>query len=149
MSGTYEHTQRSRTWLLFCGAAAFAVSLAVLVNEKVAWVLLTLVALVLVVASLLFTTLTVRDAGEHLDVRYGTVPLLGTRIAYADVRSVRRARSKWIDGWGIHWLPGRGWTYNLSGRDCVELEMPQGIVRVGTDDPEGLFRFLTERTTGR
>lgn len=62
------------------------------------------------------------------------------------MQQIRRARSKLIDGWGVHWLPGRGWTFNLWGRDCVEGNTARRRLRIGTDDPEGLANFLTERT---
>jgi hypothetical protein len=40
-------------------------------------------------------------------------------------------------------VPGRGWTYNLWGFDCVRLTFKNGrTVRVGTDDPIGLAAFL-------
>jgi hypothetical protein len=58
---------------------------------------------------------------------------------------VAAARSSWIDGWGIHYIPGRGMTYNLWGFDCVEIDMNGRTVRVGTDDPEGLTDFLKGR----
>jgi len=132
--------------MLFCGAAALAAVVAAFAQPLPARLVCALVAFVLVVASLMFTTLTVRDAGDHLDVRYGPLRLLGTKVAYAAVRSLRRARSKLIDGWGIHWIPGRGWTFNLWGRDCIEVETTGRLIRIGTDDPDGLAGFLASRT---
>ena len=55
-------------------------------------------------------------------------------------------RSNVIDGWGIHWVPGRGWTYNLWGFDCVRLTLAGGrTIRVGTDDPRSLAQFVQTR----
>ena len=51
-----------------------------------------------------------------------------------------------IDGWGIHYIPGRGWTYNLWGFGCVKLTVRGKVVRVGTNDVENLARFLGEKT---
>ncbi len=110
------------------------------------------VAIVVYVATLLttfvafcFKTLTVRDAGTYLSVRYGSIPVFRKRIPYADMTEARRARSKVADGWGIHYAGGRGWTFNLWGFDCVEIRLGQKIIRVGTDDPDRLARFLEER----
>jgi hypothetical protein len=58
------------------------------------------------------------------------------------MKGAEAGRSRLIDGWGIHWLPRRGWTYNLWGRGCVAIRTDRGPVRIGTDDPTGLERFL-------
>ena len=50
-----------------------------------------------------------------------------------------------LEGWGIHWTPGRGWTYNIWGYDCVKLSLDRGTIRVGSDDVENLVSFLRER----
>ncbi len=47
-----------------------------------------------------------------------------------------------IDGWGIHYILGRGWTYNLWGFGCVKLTLGKKVIRVGTDDVENLAQFL-------
>jgi hypothetical protein len=107
--------------------------------------------LVVGVAALLFLFtqgfhhLTVRDEGEWLGIRFGPLPFMGTRIPYARIRSVEPGRTKFLDGWGVHWIPGRGWTYNIRGYDCVKLDLDRGVVRVGSDDVENLVRFLRKR----
>jgi hypothetical protein len=55
---------------------------------------------------------------------------------------VEAGRSTVLDGWGINYMPGKGWIYNLSGFDCVVVHLGQKNIRVGTDDMEGLVRFL-------
>lgn len=144
----YEHTQRGPLWLLLilplaaalvvgaygdlalrCAAAGFAAALAVL--------------------AACFVTLTVRDRGDHLDVRFGPLPLFGTRVRYDAIDAVAPTRSRLIDGFGVHWLPGRGWTFNLWGFDCVEVTTGRRRVRIGTDEPEALARFLAARTRER
>lgn len=88
-------------------------------------------------------TLRVYDDENYLQLKYGPLPLLKRRIAYEEIVATKPSRSKFIDGWGIHYIPGRGWTYNLWGFDCVELTMTDSkISRVGTDDPAGLNAFL-------
>jgi len=54
-------------------------------------------------------------------------------------------RTRFIDGWGIHWIPWRGWTYNLWGFRCVRLKHLGRTIRIGTDDPEGLRDYLADR----
>jgi hypothetical protein len=142
----YEHTQRAPLHLIFYPLIIGLLILAWISRHELPVVgLLLAVALVLFLVALMFQRLTVRDEGDWLAVRYGPLPVFRTRIAYADVSAVERSRTSVIDGWGIHWIPGRGSTYNLWGFDCVKLVTRGRIVRVGTDDVDNLVAFLTER----
>ncbi len=90
--------------------------------------------------------MTVRELGEALEVRFGPLPLARTRIPYEQIRSVRSERTGLIDGWGIHYIPGRGLVWNVHGRDCVRLELKNGRpFRIGTDDPEGLAAWIRQK----
>ena len=60
-------------------------------------------------------------------------------------RQYEIGRTNIIDGWGIHYFPGRGWTYNIWGFDCVKLTLGRKIIRVGTDDAEELAKFIREK----
>ena len=90
-------------------------------------------------------TLTVRDEGDALDVRFGWISLFGRRIAWDQITAVQRARSKVIDGWGIHYIPGRGTTWNLWGFDCVELTVGGKTLRIGSDDADTLAAYVSAR----
>ncbi|MCG3149716.1 MAG: hypothetical protein PCFJNLEI_03181 [Verrucomicrobiae bacterium] len=105
----------------------------------------TVVALILVALAYCFKTLTVQDERTHLAIRYGPVPVFSKRVSYAAMTDVKRARSTFLDGWGIHWSPGRGWTYNLWGFDCVEIRLGGKLIRIGTDDAEALAHFLQSK----
>ena len=94
------------------------------------------------VAALSFGSLSVEDDRDALLVRFGPLPLFRKRIAYADMTAVEAARSNLLDGWGIHWVPGKGWIYNLWGFQCVRIHLTKKQIRVGTDDQDGLLRFL-------
>ena len=51
-----------------------------------------------------------------------------------------------LDGWGVHYSIRGGWVWNLWGRDCVVVhQKDKSILRIGTDDAEGLAAFLHER----
>ena len=82
---------------------------------------------------------------EELSVQFGPIPLFGKRIPLAEIAQVEAGRSGWIGGWGIHYLPGRGWTYNLWGFDCVELNLNGKRLRVGTDDRDNLVKVLADK----
>ena len=155
-STRYRHTQVGRFHVIGVGAGLVLLALGVGriaglympdMDASIAAVLLVGGAVLLLVG-LMFRQLTIRDAGDALDIRFGPVPIVGKRVPYDSIEGFERARSRVIDGWGIHWVPGRGWTWNIHGFDCVELELRGGRrLRVGTDDPEGLAAHL-ERATG-
>jgi hypothetical protein len=145
----YHNTQRGMILFVLAPVAATAVLFGpLLVPGGEGWVVAG-IGLLLGLVTALFATLTVRDEGEALVVHYGPLPLVRKRIRYEDVRGFRAARSDLLAGWGIHWVPGRGWIWNAMGRECVELELPRGRFRVGTNDVAGLTAFLARRVPGR
>lgn len=139
----YHHTQRAPLhWVLY-PPSGFLLAMGWL-NRGDPLLALALAGAAALMAALAFCFqhLTIRDEGAWLAVRYGPLPVFRTRIAYADISAVEPSRSSWIDGWGIHWIPGRGSTYNLWGFACVQLQVQGRTVRIGTDDAENLAAFL-------
>mgnify|MGYP006444106171 CR=1 FL=1 len=60
------------------------------------------------------------------------------------IRSVEVVRNPIWYGWGIRYTPS-GWLYNVSGRSAVEVDLgSEGVIRVGTDEPEQLARVLQQ-----
>jgi hypothetical protein len=76
----------------------------------------------------------------------GPLPVIRKRIRYADITGVEVGRTRIIDGWGVHYMPSRGWTYNIWGFGCVKLTLGRKVIRVGTDDVEGLAEVVREKT---
>lgn len=158
----YSHTQSGKLhWLmLLLGGASMIGSLMLpdLLREYqahtmpgwsrmpnvVAVLLLVCGAICLLVAAA-FARLRVSDTGERLLVQFGPLPLLWRSIRYADITSVERSRTRLVDGWGVHYVPGRGTTYNISGFECVKIAIGRRVLRIGTDDAEGLLAFLQMR----
>ncbi len=93
---------------------------------------------------LMFRCLVVRDEGEYLAVNFGPRPLIRRRFAYDAITSVEPGRLSWIDGWGIHWMPGRGWIYSMWGFGCVKIQLGTKTIRIGSDDVEALVGFLKQ-----
>ncbi|MCA8951936.1 MAG: hypothetical protein KDE27_20675 [Planctomycetes bacterium] len=145
MSPTYRHTQRGPLWFAPVVPALGALALALFADTASLRALGAALAVVFALVAASFATLTVRDAGDHLEVRFGPLPVFGTRIAYDTIERVEPTRSRFLDGWGIHWVPGRGWTFNLWGMECVEVTANGRRVRIGTDDRAGLATFLCDR----
>ncbi len=142
----YEHTQRSPMHLLLYLPAAFAFFLAWQVrNDMAPSIVVVVVAVILFVTALSFQTLTISDQGEHLDIRYGPLNLFGTKVVYRDMTKVEQGETSLIDGWGIHFIPFRGWTLNLWGFECVKIWRGKKVIRIGTDDSENLVSVLLEK----
>ena len=141
----YEHTQTSPLHLILSAVAAVLLIIAWFSRDPGPRLVLMAVAAVIMALALCFQRLTVRDEGTHLGIRYGPLPLFKFRIAYGQMTAVSAARSGWLDGWGIHYFPGRGIIYNLWGFDCVRVQMGAKTVRIGSDDVPGLVRFLRSR----
>ena len=146
MPQTYRHTQTAPLYLLLvaCSAAVLILA-AVNTQDRTATIACLLVASIIALAAGSMRSLTISDAGDALKVRFGPVPLFGTSLPYAEMTSVQIGRSSFMDGWGIHFIPWRGWTYNLWGFDCVVVRMGKRTVRLGTDDREALCGFLQDR----
>jgi hypothetical protein len=114
-----------------------------LISDQPGAVLISLgVAIILVFVTLCFRSLTVCDEIDFLSVRFGPLPVFRTRIAYSEITEVQEDRSNILDGWGIHYIPGRGSTYNVWGFDCVRIEKGKKTIRIGTDDKAALASFL-------
>ncbi len=140
----YQHTQTGWWHRVFLAVAAVMLAGAWLAHggDLAARGVVLAVAGVLLFCAMIFASLTVRDEGQWLALRFGPLPLLRKRIRYAEITAVEPARSAVIDGWGIHYILGRGWTYNLWGFGCVKLTLGKKVIRVGTDDVENLAQFL-------
>ena len=92
-----------------------------------------------------FHHLTVEDQVDRLSVSFVPILLFRRTIRYDDISSAEIGRTTILDGWGIHRSLRGGWVWNLWGRDCVVLQLRNGILRVGTDDAENLAEFLRGR----
>lgn len=94
----------------------------------------------------LFSCLNVRDERDRLAIRFGPLPLIRWQVMYAEIEGVEAVRSTLLDGWGMHWAPGQGWTLNIWGFDCVEIRMKSGRrLRIGTAEPDELREYLRAR----
>lgn len=142
----YEHKQRSPLHLILLTMAALFVGFALGgADVLAARIGLNAAACLVAFLALCFAHLTVRDDDGFLTLRYGPLPLFGWRITWSEIESAAVGRTSWIDGWGIHWVPGRGTTFNLWGFDCVVLQVNGKVIRIGTDDPENLAAFISTR----
>lgn len=137
----YQHTQRgvlTRVVLLVIGVVGgLALGVWILADGTSSdSLILTLALTVLLIGVyVLFGSLTVAVDHQQLSVALGS-GLIDRRIAISEVEGCRPVRnSRWY-GRGIRLTP-RGWLWNVSGFDAVELTYQSGRhFRVGTDEPE-------------
>jgi len=142
---SYQHTQTGPIApALFVVAIGFVIA-AGLSGDPGLRVAFGAIAAAAALVAATIATLTVEDLGDHLKVRFGPLPLIARRIAYSDISAVAVGRTSLFDGHGIHWFPGRGWTFNLWSRDCVELTVNGRRLRIGSPDAANLARFLQSR----
>lgn len=145
----YEHTQKGIVhYFVYLVGVGFIASAGFMGAPPVLVWIWTGAGAVIMVLGACFHRLTVRDEADRLTVRFGPVPLFGTSILYSEITDVTPDRSTLLEGWGVHYVPGRGWIYNLSGFNCVRIDLGRKVVRVGTDDQENLIRFLRAKMAG-
>lgn len=142
----YRHTQRGRLHL-YLHATGVILLLGALLYAATAWIAVSLglTALLVFGLALSFTSLTVQDEGTQLAIRFGPLPLFGQHIPYAAMTAVEPGRTSFIDGYGIHCVPGRGTTYNLWGSPCAVIRLGEKTIRVGSDDVDNLVSFLRRK----
>jgi hypothetical protein len=144
---SYDHTQRGKLHWVCHASSLFTLLIIVLVSPReaaaIAYPIAGLTIAIIEFFAFGVMTLRIYDNKDHLALRFGPLPILSKQIPYQNIATTEPGHSKFIDGWGIHYIPGRGWTYNLWGFDCVEITtMDDKVIRIGTDDPEGLSIFL-------
>lgn len=147
---SYKHVQTAPLCLLLYILAIVFLALGWLFHAAppIPWLFPPIGLLMLVLAAS-FHNLTVEDQVDRLSVSFGPIPLFRRTIRYDEIISAEIGRTTILDGWGIHMSLRGGWVWNLWGRDCVVLQLQQGILRVGTDDAENLADFLNQTITNR
>jgi hypothetical protein len=145
----YHHTQKGPIHLALLAIAAFLGINAWMFREHwLSVVSLSSGAVLFGFLALCFRQLTTEDQGAALVVRFGPLPVFRTQVRYSSITAVEAGQSSLIDGLGIHYVPGRGWTYNLWGFTCVVVHLGDRLIRIGTDDVHGLLSFLQRKISG-
>jgi len=141
MASTYRHTQIGVVTVISILAALAVITW---IGFRGGWSPLLLFALATTFGvGILFSSLTIEVGDSAFDCRFG-LGLIRQRIALQDIRGVEAVRNPWYYGWGIHYTP-RGWLYNVSGLDAIELTLASGkVFRVGTDEPGELTAALRQ-----
>jgi len=121
-------------WVL--GAAVLVMGLVATRSGEGRFIML-LVAAILVVTIVVFSSLTVEVTDMHVRLFFGP-GVIRKSFLVAEIREVRIVTNAWYYGWGIHMTP-HGWLFNIAGFGAVELTFDSGRkVRIGSDEPHRL-----------
>lgn len=143
---SYARTQWGK-WYLLIPFPAVLITLvdAIAPGPAVPWWVYLFATGVTAAVFLTFCSLTIRDEGDALAVRFGPLPLWGTRIRYSDIVSAEPARTRFADGWGLHYSLYKGTILNVWGYRCVRIQTKRRVYWIGTDDPEGLCDWIRQK----
>jgi hypothetical protein len=137
----YRHTQRGSIVLTLLGAGMLLIAIGASIQGGNA--ILLVVMVILLVAALMFASLTVEISGGMLKLSFGP-GLLHKRVRVADMHACSVVQNPWWYGWGIRLTP-HGWLYNVSGFSAVEITLKSGRrFRIGTDEPEQLCQAVQQ-----
>ncbi len=144
----YSHRQHGHVirWAATAVAAVTALIIYLVAPEASAVALV--VVVVAMAISFVFGSMTVEINGGQLNWWFGP-SILKKSLAVADIAVAEQVRNNWKWGWGIRYY-GNGWLFNVSGLDAVEVTRADGkMLRLGTDDPEGLAAAIHKATGDR
>ena len=134
---TYRHTQAGKTIWLFLIVAFLGSIAAVALAATGVIVIVTITGLLIFLVGWIFGSLTVEIAEGNLNWWFGP-GFWKKRVAIDEIKGCEVVRNRWLWGWGIRYY-GKGWLYNVSGLDAVEIRLANGKhIRIGTDEPEAL-----------
>ena len=142
MSTRYSHTQTgSLLRLAALVPAPFIIGAAVLAHDTRVLAVVGPLVVILAIIGLIFSSLTIEIDADALRWWFG-LGVWRKRIVLEDIASAAPVRNPWWYGFGIHRTP-RGWLYNVSGLDAVEICLRGGrTLRLGTDEPGKLASAL-------
>ena len=145
MSTRYSHTQTGR--LLRLAAllpVPFAIIAAIFARDTRVLAIAGPLIVIIAITGVIFSCLTIEIDTAALNWWFG-MGVWKKQIALEDIASAAVVRNPWWYGFGIHRTP-RGWLYNVSGLDAVEISLRDGrILRLGTDEPRELVDALNVR----
>jgi hypothetical protein len=141
----YEHRQAGWTMLALACIPGLCVFVNLMMSAPAARTLPVplIIGLVIVTAFLLlsFTSLSIVVTRDYVVARFG-IGIVRKTVALADIVNVEVTRTRWYEGWGIHWSP-RGMIYNVAGFDAVAIHLAGGkSVVIGTDDAPRLVAAI-------
>jgi hypothetical protein len=142
---TYHHQQKGALLRWIAGVAALITLAAIAmvgsqIGSMVIYAAVIGAGLAFVITTQ-FSNMTVEIADGELRWWFGR-GMWRKKLPLADITSAEPVRNNWWWGWGIRYY-GKGWLYNVSGLEAVEIILTSGKhIRIGTDEPDALASAL-------
>ncbi len=137
----YKHTQVGYLVIVVMAAVMVLIGVA-LANAGIDWIAIG-VLVVIAVALVLFSSLTVVIREDELEARFGPGPIR-KRFKLNEIESCQVVKNHWYYGWGIRFTP-HGVLFNVSGFHAVEIKLRTGKkFRIGTDVPQELEEAIRQ-----
>lgn len=137
---TYKHTQTGT--MILIGAALIVPMIIFLVFNGLI-LIAGFTAFMLILMTILFATLTVEITENQIFCWFG-IGLIRKKFDLAEITAVETIRYPWYYGWGIRLTP-KGWMFNVSGLDAVEITRRSGKhFLIGTDQPHKLAAAISQ-----
>lgn len=146
----YQHTQRNATAFLLLNVAALIpiglfLSSALPPGDVGARVTVLVAAVIMMVSSFAFSSLTITVRDGQLSWWFGP-GIVKKTVPLSTIVSAEPTTISIFNGWGIH-LTGRGWLYNVAGRQAVLITQQDGKrFLLGTDEPDSLAQIIMAAT---
>ncbi len=141
----YKHTQVGMFVVALLGAAIFFVGYFSGAADA-SWASIFILSTILFFSIILFFKLTVVGNKDFIEIKFG-IGLIKKKFHFKEIKSCKIVRNKWWYGYGIR-KSSRGWLFNISGLDAVELSMKnEKVYRIGTDEPQKLSEFIQKSIT--
>ena len=119
----------------------------ILANTGVNWIAIA-VMVVLAVALVLFSSLTVAIWEEELLVQFGS-GVIRKRFKLSEIESCQAVRNPWYYGWGIR-QTHQGMLFRVSGLNAVQIKLITGKeYLIGTDVPQELEEAIRQAISYR
>ena len=142
----YEHTQVGYLIIVALVAAMVTIGI-ILATAGVHWIAIA-VLVVLAIALVLFSNLTVVISEEELLVQFGP-GVIRKRFKLNEIESCQAIKIPWYYGWGIRLTP-QGMLFRVSGFHAVQNKLIRGKeYLIGTDVPQELEEAIRQAISHR
>ncbi len=142
----YKHTQVG--YLIIAVMAAVMVLIGIVLAEAgINWMAIG-VLIFIVIALVLFSSLTVVIGEDEVEARFGPGPI-SKRFKLNEIESCQVVKNPWYYGWGIRLTP-HGMLFRVSGFHAVEIKLRTGKkYLIGTDVPQELEEAIRQAINSR
>jgi len=142
----YHHTQRNAAAFFLLNLAALLpiglfLSGALDAADAGTRITVLVAAVIMMVSSFAFSSLTIAVRDGQLSWWFGP-GIVKKTVPLSTIASAEPTTTSIFNGWGIH-LTGRGWLYNVAGRQAVLITQQDGKrFLLGTDEPDSLAQII-------